>query len=162
MKNSLCPALFVLFVCLTNLSFAADVPDYFSKLNPAHPRILITPQREAEVKELVQKDEFLQKLLQNQMLEADELVNDPETVGYIIIGPRLLMQCRICLRKVLTLAGAYRMTDDPAKKAAYKARAMKELQAAAAFKDWNPSHFLDTAEMTAAFAIGYDAVISVV
>ena len=43
------------------------------------------------------------------MLEADELVNDPETVGYIIIGPRLLIQCRICLRKVLTLAGAYRL-----------------------------------------------------
>lgn len=159
MKNPLCPALFILgfIVLMANApTFAADVPDYFSKLNPAHPRILITPQREAEVKELVQKDEFLQMLLQNQMLEADELVNDPETVGYIIIGPRLLTQSRICLRKVLTLAGAYRMTDDPAKKAAYKARAMKELQAAAAFKDWNPSHFLDTAEMTAAFAIGYD------
>ena len=33
---------------------------------------------------------------------------------------------------------------------------MKELRAAAAFPDWNPSHFLDTAEMTHAFAIGYD------
>jgi hypothetical protein len=28
--------------------------------------------------------------------------------------------------------------------------------AAAAFSDWNPSHFLDVAEMTAALAIGYD------
>ena len=75
MKNPLCPALLILgfIVSMANVSFAADVPDYFAKLNPAHPRILITPQREAEVKELVQKDEFLQKLLQNQMLEADEL-----------------------------------------------------------------------------------------
>lgn len=35
-----------------------------------------------------------------------------------------------------------------------------ELDAAARFKDWNPSHFLDTAEMTAAFAIGYDWLYS--
>lgn len=28
--------------------------------------------------------------------------------------------------------------------------------AAAAFADWNPSHFLDVAEMTAALGIGYD------
>ena len=159
MKNPLCPALLILGFVVTLASaptFADEIPDYFAKLNPAHPRILASSQREAEVKELVQKDEFLQNLLQNQMLEADELLTNPQTVEYIIVGPRLLTQSRRCLRKVLTLAGAYRMTDDLAKKAAYKDRAMKELQAAAAFKDWNPSHFLDTAEMTAAFAIGYD------
>ncbi|MCX5655526.1 MAG: heparinase II/III family protein, partial [Planctomycetota bacterium] len=35
-------------------------------------------------------------------------------------------------------------------------RAAKELEAAAAFHDWNPSHFLDTAEMSCALGIGYD------
>ena len=159
MKNSFCPALLILsfVISMANVpAFADDVPDYFSKLNPAHPRILASSQREAEVKELLRTDEYLQKLVQNQLLEADDLVKSPKTVEYIIVGPRLLSQSRKCLRRVLTLAGAYRLTDDPAKKAAYKARAMKELQAAAAFPDWNPSHFLDTAEMTAAFAIGYD------
>ena len=34
--------------------------------------------------------------------------------------------------------------------------AVKELEAAAHFTNWNPRHFLDTAEMTHAFAIGYD------
>ncbi len=149
-------ALLALLFCLANLSFADNVPDYFSKLNPSHPRVMITPQREAEVKELLKTDEYLQKLVQNQILEADSLLNESKTVEYIIVGPRLLTQSRKCLRRVLTLAGAYRLTDDPAKKAAYKSRAIKELEAAAAFKDWNPSHFLDTAEMTAAFAIGYD------
>ncbi|MGB9606435.1 MAG: heparinase II/III domain-containing protein, partial [Bryobacteraceae bacterium] len=38
----------------------------------------------------------------------------------------------------------------------YLQRALRELRAAADFPDWNPSHFLDTAEMTHAFAIGYD------
>jgi hypothetical protein len=35
-------------------------------------------------------------------------------------------------------------------------RAWQELEAAANFPDWNPRHFLDTAEMTHGFAIGYD------
>ena len=38
----------------------------------------------------------------------------------------------------------------------YAERAWQELAAAANFPDWNPRHFLDTAEMTHAFAIGYD------
>ncbi|MEZ5205999.1 MAG: hypothetical protein R2690_03225 [Acidimicrobiales bacterium] len=39
---------------------------------------------------------------------------------------------------------------------AYAARGWSELEALAAFPDWNPIHFLDTAEMTHAVAIGYD------
>jgi oligo-alginate lyase len=40
--------------------------------------------------------------------------------------------------------------------APYAALATREMEAAAAFSDWNPSHFLDTAEATAAMAIGLD------
>jgi hypothetical protein len=38
----------------------------------------------------------------------------------------------------------------------YLQRADKEMMAIAAFTDWNPSHFLDVAEMTMAMSIGYD------
>jgi hypothetical protein len=38
----------------------------------------------------------------------------------------------------------------------YADRTWAELEAAAGFPDWNPSHFLDTAEMTHALAMGYD------
>ena len=38
----------------------------------------------------------------------------------------------------------------------YALRAEQEMLAAAAFSDWNPSHFLDVGEMTMALAIGYD------
>ena len=85
MKNPLCPALFILgfIVLMANApTFAADVPDYFAKLNPAHPRILASSQREAEVKELLKTDEYLQKLVQNQLLEADDLVKSSKTVEY--------------------------------------------------------------------------------
>ena len=38
----------------------------------------------------------------------------------------------------------------------YLNRAVKEMLAVSAFSDWNPSHFLDVAEMTMAVSIGYD------
>ena len=67
-------------------------------------------------------------------------------------GHRLLAQSRRCLERVGTLfllaclgRGDY-----------YTARAVVEMQAAAAFPDWNPIHHLATAEMTLASAIGYD------
>ena len=47
---------------------------------------------------------------------------------------------------------AHALTSD----ARYARRAEKELLAASEFRDWNPSHFLDVAEMTAALGIGYD------
>jgi hypothetical protein len=68
------------------------------------------------------------------------------------VGPRLLAQSRHCLDRIYTLALLYRLEKKPQ----YLERAVRELRAAADFKDWNPSHFLDTAEMTHAFAIGYD------
>ncbi len=39
---------------------------------------------------------------------------------------------------------------------AWRARALEELRAARVPSDWNPSHFLDVAEMSHAFAVGYD------
>ncbi|MEO7766972.1 MAG: heparinase II/III family protein, partial [Ferruginibacter sp.] len=47
---------------------------------------------------------------------------------------------------------AYRTTREPK----YLQRAEKELLAISKFSDWNPTHFLDVAEMTMAVAIGYD------
>ena len=73
-------------------------------------------------------------------------------VERIKIGKRLLDKSRECLRRVFMLSYAYRTTGEEK----YIARAEKELLAVAAFEDWNPTHFLDVAEMTMAVAIGYD------
>jgi hypothetical protein len=67
-------------------------------------------------------------------------------------GLRLLATSRRVLDRVQTLALLYQLDGDHR----YADRAWQELDAAAKFKDWNPRHFLDTAEMTHAFAIGYD------
>lgn len=73
-------------------------------------------------------------------------------VERIQIGRRLLDKSRTCLSRVLHLGLAWRVTGERK----YAERARKEMLAVAAFSDWNPSHFLDVAEMTAALGIGYD------
>jgi hypothetical protein len=56
------------------------------------------------------------------------------------------------LHRIQTLGLLYQTTG----KTIYAERAWRELEAAAQFPDWNPRHFLDTAEMTHAFALAYD------
>jgi hypothetical protein len=67
-------------------------------------------------------------------------------------GLRLLATSRRVLDRVSALSLVGTIERDPR----YAARAWAELQAAAAFPDWNPKHFLDVGEMTTAFSIGYD------
>jgi hypothetical protein len=67
-------------------------------------------------------------------------------------GRRLLGQSRRAVRRLVTLGMAGHLTG----RQAYADRAAQEMRAIAAFSDWNPSHFLDVAEMTFAMAIGYD------
>ena len=73
-------------------------------------------------------------------------------VEHRLIGPRLLDKSRTCLNRVMTWSLLYRLDGDKR----FADRAKMELLAVADFPDWNPSHFLDTAEMSHAFAIGYD------
>jgi hypothetical protein len=82
---------------------------------------------------------------------ADALLTVPP-VTRTLQGRRLLGQSRLAVRRVLCLATAWRLTGQ----AEYRDRCRAELLAAAGFTDWNPSHFLDVAEMTFALAVGYD------
>ena len=67
-------------------------------------------------------------------------------------GNRLLQTSREVLKRVFWLSWTYRMHGGET----YARRAVEEMLAVSAFPDWNPSHFLDDAEMTMALAIGYD------
>jgi len=69
-----------------------------------------------------------------------------------MIGKRLLRTSNENLRRIFFLSYAYRMSGQHK----YFKRAEAEMLKAASFSDWNPSHFLDTGEMTMALAIGYD------
>ena len=90
------------------------------------------------------------------ILELADVMISLEVVKREQIGRRLLGVSRTCLKRVLTLSYAYRMTEDRK----YLQKAEAEMLAASAFSDWNPSHFLDVAEMTMALAVGYDWLYS--
>jgi hypothetical protein len=120
-------------------------------LRPSHPRLIALDDDIARVKAVLARDAFAREVHARLAASARKIEAEPPVV-YRIVGPRLLEQSRRALERIYTLAFLYRLDGDRR----YFDRALKELRAAAAFRDWNPSHFLDTAEMTHAFAIGYD------
>ncbi len=118
---------------------------------PGHPRILLFEGEEKALLEQVETDETWGKIHAVIMDESENLLQQ-EPLERIQIGRRLLSTSREYLRRVLYLSYAYRMTGDER----FSAHAERHLLKAAGFSDWNPTHFLDVAEMTMALAIGYD------
>jgi hypothetical protein len=120
-------------------------------LRAGHPRLVIDPATWDRLRARRQTDPQLAALLAVIEVEARGMLAQPP-VEYRKIGRRLLSVSRLVEERTLALATAYRMTGD----VAFLRRAESEMLAAAAFGDWNPSHFLDVGEMTAALALGYD------
>lgn len=116
-----------------------------------HPRLFITNKQVTEIQTKLESQPLLQVFFQAMLIKADGILGQPP-VKRVKTGRRLLSVSRRCLDRVIHLSAAYRFTG----KQSYLQRAEQEMLAAAAFSDWNPSHFLDVAEMTAALAIGYD------
>lgn len=116
-----------------------------------HPRIMLLKGEEAVIQKAVSASPVWGKMHQAILDESDKIIELPP-VERIQIGRRLLDKSREALRRIFHLSYAYRMTGDEK----YFQRAEKEMLYIANFSDWNPSHFLDVAEMTMAMAIGYD------
>ena len=148
-------ALMAVMICST--VFAADplVPpadQILSTLRPGHPRVLVTADDFQRLRQQVKTDQTLRQWHAALREEATEILAAPPSQYEIPDGKRLLATSRQVMGRIYTLAMLYQLDGDRR----YLDRAWTELNTAANFKDWNPSHFLDTAEMTHAFAIGYD------
>ena len=113
--------------------------------------LLVTDQEIAKQKEQIKTDSQLAQVAAALQKSADRLLNDPPLVRKLV-GPRLLAVSRDAQRRIWLLAGMHRWTGDRK----YANRAIVELRAVCNFTDWNPSHFLDVAEMCAAVSVGYD------
>lgn len=118
---------------------------------PGHPRILLLSRDEAPLKRAIAADKTWNDVHQVILAECDKILATAP-VERIQIGRRLLDKSREALRRIFFLSYAWRMT----RQETYRDRAENELLAVSAFSDWNPSHFLDVAEMTLGVAIGYD------
>lgn len=126
-----------------------------SSLVAGHPRLMLKEVDLGFLKASSADDPVLQKCWQDVQRDADRCLQRPPLV-YRKIGPRLLSVSRDCLGRIYALALAYRWTGDEK----YAAKAKENLLQVCAFQDWNPSHFLDTAEMSHAVGIGYDWLYS--
>ncbi len=150
-NNLLLRCIFYLGCFVSNTSFGQA--DYISASQqvPGHPRILLLKGEEAAIKKTIGKDTTWANVHLAILAESDRLLS-VAPVERIQIGRRLLDKSREALRRLYMLSYTFRTTGEQK----YLLRAEKELLAISAFSDWNPSHFLDVAEMTMAAAIGYD------
>lgn len=126
--------------------------EILANLRNGHPRLLASPAEFDALKKRVAAGGEAAQWFGAIRRQADSMLTAPPSEYVIPDGKRLLATSRRVLDRTLTLGITFRLTGDQR----YAARLWRELDAAAHFKDWNPRHFLDTAEMTAAFAIGYD------
>ncbi|MCF7848125.1 MAG: heparinase II/III-family protein [Kiritimatiellales bacterium] len=151
---------FLLF-CLLGLVAHAEDEYRFTPENPVteewlqanlrkeSPRLILTPARLATLKGRTD-DPFYQLIKAN----ADHLC-DPAlpVLKFEKVGKRLLSVSREAIRRISCLALVANMEAENQK---HIGRLDAELRAVCGFDSWNPSHFLDVAEMSVAVAIGID------
>ncbi|KAH9857976.1 chondroitin AC/alginate lyase [Lenzites betulinus] len=142
--------------------------DSFQPVNPAptsirpdRPRLIAPAYKWNALPDLIKKDPYL-KYWNDTIFGNATSYFGLEPVQYHLDGSSgILDNAREVKMRVKAFAYVYRMTNDPK----WLDRTYAELQAGNAASDafgpagtdkWNPMHFLDTAEFSAAFAIAYD------
>lgn len=116
-----------------------------------HPVLLLQQGEESEVRDLFAIEPIWEEMHFAILRRCTDFFGKP-LLQRSLTGRRLLSVSRECIRRLFYLSYAYRMTGEER----FLERAEAEMLAVASFSDWNPSHFLDVAEMTIGMAIGYD------
>ncbi len=146
--------LLLLFVLAASISCKPELrlPPQLSGLREDHPRLLFTKENEKEIKMLIKDDTLLHKIFVKSISIADSLLKKP-LLEYIPDNRNVILSfSREELLRILSFSMAFRLTNDQK----YRKAALREMRNICSFTSWNPSHFLDVAEMTTALAIGYD------
>ena len=138
--------------CSDNVTAVKD--DYNREKMP-HPCLLLKKGEEEKIKSNIAASTELNSVSLAVFAQANQSIKS-ELPEYILKGKRLLDVSRQTLQNLYSLSYAYRMS----KKECYLERAILELETVCRFPDWNPTHFLDVAEMTMAVSIAYDWLYS--
>ncbi|WP_167611678.1 heparinase II/III domain-containing protein [Maribellus sediminis] len=151
--------IFVFLFKFTN-TFAEDLPkldnpmslEYLKKnLRKSQPRLVLNRDLEKDLKKKLKTDPVLQNMYAAIQLNAESIF-DEELLTRKMVGRRLLGTSREMLYRINMLAFVYRIEKDQQ----VLQRINDEVLAVCAFSDWNPSHFLDVAEMSLAVALALD------
>lgn len=141
-------------LCLLVIGCLVATFTYANNILPigkAHPHLILQKGDMAKIRTLVGSDSVALRLHNEIAYIANRAMQQPVNER-IQTGKRILGVSRSVLERVTSLSYMYLYTGE----VKYAERAEKEMLAAASFTDWNPSHYLDTGEMTAALALGYD------
>ncbi len=132
----------------------AEIENFFEQSgnNSVHPRIMAT--QEDFDYFIAQKDTgtYVSDWIDNIIFRADNMLSTTPSEYKLQEEYRLNAVVSVVLERILTLSFAYRITGNED----YAQRALDEMEKVMTYPDWNPQHFLDTAELTFAMAIGYD------
>ena len=145
----------LLVTCNVVASFAQQSINLQSVTSKQHPRILLLKGEEDVIRQTIANQPVWKKMNEAIVAASDRVIDLPP-IERIQIGRRLLDKSREAIRRIFYLSYSWRITGQEK----YFLKAEKELLAISKFTDWNPSHFLDVAEMTMAVAIGYDWLYS--
>jgi len=154
---SSCMVLFLAFGLFPTALWGQVTDESISKewitehLQSQTPRLIFTPEIEQLLRGKLETDTTVRQLYRHIHAYADYCLELPP-LTYQKKGRRLLTVSRNALQRMLALAMVYRVEKDPK----YLHRLESELLTVANFPDWNPSHFLDAAEMAAAVGLSID------
>jgi hypothetical protein len=115
-----------------------------------HPRIMLLTGEEENIRKSLEADPYRRNMHEAIIARSNSFISMP--VLERDMGLPMLNVSREAMRRIFYLSYSFRITGDDS----YFRRAESEMLAAAGFRDWNPAHFLDVAEMTMAMSIGYD------
>jgi hypothetical protein len=120
-------------------------------LRKSQPRLVLNSAIEKELRSKLKTDPVIRNMYKAIKLNAEMVLSEP-LLERVVTGRRLLSVSREMLYRVNMLAMVYRIDGDPA----ILRRINDEVVAVCNFSDWNPSHYLDVAEMAMAVAIALD------
>ena len=142
---------FAIFLWINSIcSIYAQQNPYEMKIG--HPRIIMTKYDELALRFILMEDPLATKLKNELKKDADKLLGSKNIKYSLDRRKTILSISREYLKRIITLSLAYRIFEDDR----YSDEAIDQMLNVCTFPDWNPQHFLDVAEMTAALAIGYD------
>lgn len=121
-------------------------------LQKSFPRLILTPEAERVVRNKLDAGDPLTVKGFELLRHHAESILPLDPLTYKKQGRRLLGVSREAIRRLSTLALVYRFEAEDR----YLEKLEAELKAVCSFQDWNPSHFLDVAEMAAGIALALD------
>lgn len=146
-QNTTSKILTFIFACLCVFSAFGK-----TEIQPHHPRLLFTTTEEKAVKKLIKKDPLARQLAAFLKTKADSIAEAPQIPYKMDKYGNMLWTSRAYVLRLGTLSLAYRLYGEQK----YLDAANKTLLWVCGYKDWDPKHYLDTAEMTTTVAIAYD------